>query len=83
MPYSPSRASTISSVEELQRYLEGELQRISVAMNETEALDLRPVFKAPLRPREGMIIFADGTSFDPGSGKGTYEYKAGVWVKLF
>lgn len=37
---------------------------------------------APARPKEGMIVIADGTDWNPGSGAGAYEYKGGAWSKL-
>ena len=37
---------------------------------------------APARPRETDIRFADGTNWDPGSGRGLYQYVSGAWVKL-
>lgn len=33
-------------------------------------------------PANGMIAYADGTSWNPGSGAGFYGYEAGAWVKL-
>lgn len=36
----------------------------------------------PQRPRSGMIAYADGTQWNPGSGLGFYGYENGVWVKL-
>ena len=39
-------------------------------------------YVVPLKPEEGMTVVADGTSWNPGSGAGTYEYKGGTWVKL-
>lgn len=83
MPYSPSRGVNVTTVDALRNYVDGELKRISQALNETTALDLRPVHVAPLRPREGMIVFADGTDWNPGAGKGVYSYSGGAWVKLF
>lgn len=82
MPYEPSRAPQITTLEELQQYLMQELELISREQNETLALDLRPVYREPERPREGMIVSADGTSWNPGSGAGAYEYVGGTWVKL-
>lgn len=64
-------------------YLFQELLRISndlVLAEEGRQLPVRSV--APTKPREGMLIIADGTSWNPGSGAGHYEYKAGAWVKL-
>jgi hypothetical protein len=39
-------------------------------------------YVAPSNPEEGMIVVADGASWNPGSGAGTYEYKGGAWAKL-
>lgn len=36
----------------------------------------------PTKPRDGMIVFVDGASWDPGSGAGFYGYYGGNWVKL-
>jgi len=36
----------------------------------------------PADPFDGMIAYADGTSWDPGSGEGFYGYENGAWVKL-
>jgi len=37
---------------------------------------------APINPDEGMIVRADGTSWNPGSGGGFYGYHGGAWVFL-
>jgi hypothetical protein len=37
---------------------------------------------APTSIVDGMVIFADGTSYDPGSGRGLYERVSSAWVKL-
>ena len=37
---------------------------------------------APLRPREGMVVKADGTNWNPGSGAGIYARVGATWVKL-
>ena len=36
----------------------------------------------PQRPQEGMIVFADGSNWNPGSGQGIYAYYGSAWVKL-
>jgi hypothetical protein len=82
MAYNPSVAPEFRDFTELRDFLTLELAAIQAAFQETTALDLRPVFVEPLRPREGMIVFADGTRWNPGAGKGAYEYNAGAWVKL-
>lgn len=68
--------------EALPDYLQRELQRISLAFQELEEFRLAIRHNEPRRPREGEIAFADGTNWDPGSGKGAYEYRDGSWFKL-
>ena len=82
MSYTPALFSGELTAENVHRYLEQELLAISRALQETQALELRPIFAAPTRPRDGMIIYADGTSYNPGSGEGVYAYENGAWVKL-
>lgn len=36
----------------------------------------------PDDPYTGMIVYADGVSWNPGAGEGIYGYQAGAWVKL-
>ena len=31
-------------------------------------------YAAPPKPREGTFVFADGTTWNPGSGRGLYQY---------
>lgn len=33
----------------------------------------------PSKPREGDVVFADGTDWNPGSGQGFYGYYAAAW----
>jgi hypothetical protein len=32
--------------------------------------------------QEGTVVYADGDDWDPGGGRGLYEYARGAWVKL-
>lgn len=82
MPYNFSHVPEISDVSELRSYLEEELRKISETFNEQDSVELRASHHAPAKPREGMIIHADGTAWNPGSGAGTYRYQAGAWIKV-
>lgn len=42
----------------------------------------QPYHANPTDPQEGMVVWADGTNWDPGSGAGLYEYRGGAWHKL-
>ena len=82
MPYIPDSAPQAPTLDELRMWMEEELERMARVLNETLAVDLRPINAEPTRPRDGMIIYADGTNFDPGAGEGVYAREAGAWVKL-
>lgn len=82
MPYTPTIPPQTNDTQELLRWVFEEFRRISVAGNETIAVELRQVGRAPDKPREGMIVSANGTTWNPGAGAGAYEYKGGAWVKL-
>ncbi len=63
--------------------VEEQLQELRNAVNllqEGQGFPLLSV--APLKPREGQLVNADGVGWNPGSGAGYYERKGGVWVKL-
>ena len=41
------------------------------------------LYAAPARPLAGMVVYADGTTWNPGSGEGIYRYDlGGAWVKV-
>jgi hypothetical protein len=65
------------------QYIEQELLRISHAFDAIrEGVWLQFRGRAPGKPREGQLALADGVGWNPGSGKGLYEYRNGSWVKL-
>ncbi len=69
-----------SSADGISGFLVDELQRISQAMNEAKAFYLLEMsYSIPAKPRDGMVVLADGTSWNPGSGAGYYGYRAGAW----
>ena len=61
-------------------FLRQELIGIKQALEQgADALYLSTIFKTPAKVREGMLILADGTQFNPGSGGGVYVYRAGAF----
>lgn len=42
------------------------------------------VHSAPIRPQDGQLAYADGSDWNPGSGRGIYRYDATsvAWVFL-
>lgn len=45
-------------------------------------ISLDELHEEPERPESGMIVFADGSDWDPGSGQGIYCYYGSAWNKL-
>ena len=73
MQYSPSPVNDWSA-------LNNELQRVALTLAEPAAfLSLGVSFAPPAKPRDGRVVLADGTSWNPGSGAGYYGYRAGAW----
>lgn len=79
MPYSPQPPISVSTLEELRNWIGDELRNIALAVNETQVLDLRPSSRAPDRLRDGVMVYADGTNFNPGSGEGPYIWDGAAW----
>ncbi len=61
--------SLISNVNE---HVDGRFVRLRMELLSSE----------PVEIQNGDVVFADGSNFNPGSGAGLYERKAGAWVKL-
>lgn len=79
MAYTPEPTPAEVSSE----YIYREFLRISAEFVQiAEGRYFAPLAAAPAKPREGMIVVADGTNWNPGAGKGAYEYRSGGWAKL-
>lgn len=67
---------------QLQRFLREELRKLKAALDAL-ADGFDPVtYAAPPKPRDGMRRNADGTTWNPGSGKGLYRYDGTTWKFL-
>lgn len=62
------------SVVDLAKYTEDEFAEVASAIQNPEAMKVYNV--VPPKPRQGMIVYADGTHWNPGSGEGVYRYGA-------
>lgn len=76
---APSTAPEIPL--EFQIWMLDELRHISDALSEleTDSLLLKQWNVEPDKLYDGLVIYADGTNFDPGSGEGYYGYYAAAW----
>lgn len=82
MPYNPGKAPVIADkdAQEILKYITRELDRISAALEETETfVHFTVLYVEPKKLSDGILAFADGTSWNPGGGRGLYIYDAGVW----
>ena len=65
-------------VEDLQQKLE----ELRAQVQELRDLLLKEHHRQPPRVYEPMLVYADGTNWNPGGGRGYYARINGVWVKL-
>jgi hypothetical protein len=72
----------LGQIEDVPEYLQRQLWLITEAFDGIEFIELPELHVAPDKPRNGMIILADGTDFNPGSGAGFYGYSGGAWTFL-
>jgi hypothetical protein len=72
-----------STLEALTASLRAELTRLAQQLGQpVEYQALKTLYAAPGRIFEGMLVKADGTTWNPGSGAGIYARVGGAWVKL-
>lgn len=76
---APGTAPTDS--QEFRAWLLDELRHIGDAFSEinTDTWRLKEWNQEPDKLYDGLLIFADGTNFDPGSGRGFYGYYDAGW----
>ncbi len=77
------RPPNFERLEELGRWTDDQFGILQRALNQgLTDIQLVELNAEPVRPRNGMIVLADGTNWDPGSGAGFYGYRGGSWVLL-
>jgi len=83
MPYYPQPVpANVDTVDELRQWIEEEFRRLALSMQVVDSVVFNVLYAAPPGPVAGMVVFADGTTWNPGSGRGLYEYRTSSWVKL-
>lgn len=61
-----------------------QFNRLSGQQSQLHFAVLTELHEAPEKPADGMMVYADGADWDPGSGKGFYRYNEDTtaWVLL-
>ena len=75
--YSP--ATVPNDPAQIPRYLMDEMPKIQSAVLGLADGHIDMTYAAPAKPREGDLRLADGTTWNPGSGKGFYGYYGSAW----
>lgn len=80
--YQPGNIDS-SSLQGLANSLRLELEKLALQLSQPiDYYALNTLYAQPKRVFEGMVVKADGTTWDPGSGAGVYARVGGAWVKL-
>ena len=84
--YQPGYPPVITDpkLKDLADYLFNELQSIGQAQGDrVDLIELNTLYAEPKKLRDGIIVLADGVSWQPlGAGGGFFGRKGGAWVKL-
>ncbi|MGI0011874.1 MAG: hypothetical protein ACREBU_00310 [Nitrososphaera sp.] len=80
--YTPNNIPPFKNLKDLIVFLNLELRRIAdtIARNVDQPFDPSGVDQDKFT--DGMMIYADGTSFNPGAGRGLYVRNNNQWEKL-
>ena len=78
------RQATPVTLEQLTRYVQEEFRQIQLAfLNiDIQTMKLVELHKEPDKPETGIIAFADGVDWNPGAGRGLYQYKSNAWHEI-
>lgn len=69
-----------SSLDGLANSLRVELDKLAMQFSQpSDYLALKTLYAQPKRVFDGMVVMADGTSWNPGSGAGVYVYRGSAW----
>lgn len=82
--YRPETPPSVNDerMKEILDYVLHEFETIARSLMDFQLLRLQVLSVEPEKPRNGMIVVADGTTWNPGGGAGVYAYISGAWVKL-
>lgn len=66
---------------ELLPYLDDEFVKVAQELNKLSTGEYQIVYKEPAKMKPGLVVYADGTQWNPGSGEGLYRRSlSNTWV---
>jgi len=80
MSFSPSNPP--SALPLIKVWIFDEFKRLASELQHPLNFSTQPIATEPAKPRNGMIVYADGVNFDPGGGEGFYGRVNDAWIKL-
>ena len=65
-------------------YAYRELVRLADYINQSvqDRVKVKMLTSTPQKPREGDLVYADGTNWNPGAGPGLYQFRSGSWILI-
>ncbi len=70
----------VSDIQDVDRELE-KLER-TLTDPPVRSLSFVKLYAAPAKPYDGLTVYADGTTWNPGAGAGIYTYYGAAWNRL-
>lgn len=80
MVYVPKLLPNFKSFEDAEKFLADEYLAIARELQLEEYKQLKVLHASPAKPRRGLLAYADGTDWNPGSGEGLYRHNGTIWV---
>lgn len=82
--FSVGNPGEIRTLEDATRYIADLESRVAAALSLLAAGHDEVIYSPPAKPRDGDRRYADGTLWNPGSGRGLYRYDsvAVSWIFL-
>ncbi len=80
--YVAPEGAPVHDVQALAAYVDDQLYKVGATFQGRTMVTLSPLYQEPLKLKDGMVVLADGSNWDPGSGEGYYGYYDGSWHKL-
>jgi hypothetical protein len=67
-------------LQQVVQWTQRELEALARQFTNFDVVQQNVLHVEPDKPREGMVVVADGVNWNPGHGAGQYTYIGGVWV---